>query len=118
MPRLPSLLAAALLLAPLVDCASTGTAPSAAAAAPADVAALEQSVTIAETLALNYTSLPPCPAASGLCADPVVKAKVKAYGQRAHDLALALRTSPTAVALAAAQAALADFRATIPQTTS
>lgn len=114
MSRFPRLLVGAVLLTCVIGCASkTATSPGGTVAA-ADVAAFEQSVTIAETLALDYTSLPPCPATSRLCADPIVKARIKVYGQRAHDLAVALRTSPTAVALAAAQAALADFKATIP----
>lgn len=83
---------------------------------PADVAGVETEVTIAETLALNYTSLPPCPGPV-LCADPVAKAKIKTYGQAAHDAVKTLQKSSAAgapAALASAQAALTAFQRTIP----
>lgn len=83
---------------------------------PAQVAAVEEGVTIAETLALNYTRLPPCPAAK-VCADPATKTRVKGYGQAAHDAVVTLRRSSAAgapAALAAAEAALAALVAAIP----
>lgn len=87
---------------------------------PADVDAIEVSVTIAETLALNYTKLPACPTASKVCADPATKTSVKLYGQKAHDAVRALELSSSSgapAALAAAQSALAAFQASIPVTT-
>lgn len=86
---------------------------------PAQVYALADGVTIAETLALNYTKLPPCPTANGLCADPNTKAKIKLYGQQAYDAVKVLEASSAAgapAAYSAAQAALVAFRATIPGT--
>jgi hypothetical protein len=86
---------------------------------PADVSALEEAVTIAETLALNYTKLPPCPATTKLCSDPATKANIKLYGQKAHDAVKTLQASSASgapAAYAAAQAALAAFQATIPAT--
>jgi hypothetical protein len=84
---------------------------------PADVTALEEGVTVAETSALNYTRLPPCPTAAPVCAVPATKQAIKVNGQQAHDAAKALRTSSASdapAALAAAQAALAVLEASIP----
>jgi hypothetical protein len=84
---------------------------------PADVSTLEEGVTIAETLALNYTRLPACPTAAPICSVSATKQAVKRYGQAAHDAARTLRTSSAAnapAALAAAQVALAALRASIP----
>ena len=89
---------------------------SAAPVSPAEVAALETGVTIAETLALDYTRLPPCPAAPA-CADPATKVRIKANGLRAHDAVVALRASSAAdapAAYAAAVAALAALEASTP----
>jgi hypothetical protein len=105
----------AALLALLVLGGCGGSAP-ASTVSPADVAALESGVTIAETLALNYTRLPACPAAK-VCADPATKIKVKLAGQTAHDSAVALRSSSAAgapAAYAAASAALAALEAVTP----
>jgi hypothetical protein len=107
------LLAGTMLLA---GCAGTTvTSP----VSPADVAAMKSSVTIAETLALNYTRLPACPAATKVCADPVTKLRIKANGQAAHDAVKTLQLSSAAgapAAMAAAQAALDAFQASIPAT--
>jgi hypothetical protein len=83
----------------------------------ADVTALEARVTIAETSALNYTRLPPCPTAAPVCAVAATKQAIKVNGQQAHDAVKALRTSSASgapAALVAAQAALFALEASIP----
>lgn len=84
---------------------------------PADVAALEEGVTIADTLALNYTRLPPCPTAAPLCSVAATKQAIKGYAQRSHDTVKTLQASSATdapAALSLAQAALAAFEASIP----
>jgi hypothetical protein len=88
---------------------------------PAEVATLEEGVTIADTLALNYTRLPPCPdAATSLCSVTATKKTIKIYAQSAHDAVKTLQASSASdapAALAAAQAALAALQASIPTST-
>lgn len=108
----PLLLTAATALA-LTGCALTRPI------APADVSAMEIAVSVAETLALNYTRLPACGSAgtTNVCAATATKAAVKAYGQKARDAVVTLRTATAAdapAAMAAAQAALAVLRTSIP----
>jgi hypothetical protein len=96
-------------------CGSASTAGN--AVSPADVAALEEAVTIAETSALNYTRLPPCPTAAPPCSVPATRQTIKTNGQLAHDTVKTLRTSSASdapAALAVAQAALAALEASIP----
>src|SRR5580765_1547037 len=84
---------------------------------PANVAALEEAVTIADTLALNYTSLPPCPTAAPACSVAATKQTIKVYAQKAYEAVKTLRASSSAnapAALATARAALAALEATIP----
>ena len=84
---------------------------------PAEVATIEDSVTIADILALNYTRLPPCSAAVKLCAVAGTKQSIKLYALKARDAVAALRTSSASgapAALVAAQAALAALQASIP----
>ena len=84
---------------------------------PAGVAALEEAVTIAETMALNYTRLPPCPTAAPACSVAATKQSIKVYAQKAYDAVKTLRASSAAnapAALAAARAALAALEAAIP----
>ena len=84
---------------------------------PAEVAALEEGVTIADTLALNYTRLPPCPTATPVCSVAATKHSIKGCAQAAHDAVKTLQASSAAgapAALAAAQAALAALEASIP----
>jgi hypothetical protein len=84
---------------------------------PADVAALEEGVTIADTLALNYARLPPCPTTAPVCSATATKQAIKGYAQRAHDAVKTLQASSASDAPAAfsvAQAALAALRASIP----
>src|SRR5271165_5975616 len=86
---------------------------------PADVAALEEAVTIADTVALNYTRLPPCPAGTRLCSVPASRQAIKVYAQRAHDAVKTLQAASAAdapAALAAAQAALVALQTSIPAT--
>jgi hypothetical protein len=88
---------------------------------PAEVATLESAVTIADTLALNYTRLPPCPTAGQLCSVAATKQAIKGYAQRAHDAVKTLEASSALgapAALAAAQVALAALQASIPSTTA
>lgn len=103
------LLAGAMLLAGCTTQTSSST--------PAQITAVEEGVTIAETLALNYTRLPACPTQAPVCADPATKLRVKASGQRAHDAVKTLQVAPVAdqpAALVAAVAALSAFQAEIP----
>jgi hypothetical protein len=84
---------------------------------PADVATLEESVTIADTLALDYTSLPACPAAAPACSVATTKQAIKRYAQAAHDAVKTLQASSAAdapAALQAAEVALAALQASIP----
>lgn len=87
--------------------------------APADVSAVEIAVSVAETLALNYTRLPACGSAgaTSICSAAATKAAIKSYGQKAHDAVVTLRTATAAnapAAMAAAQAALSVLQASIP----
>ena len=84
---------------------------------PAEVAALEEAVTIADTLALNYTRLPTCPNAAPACSVAAIKQSIKGYAQQAHDSMKTLQSASAAgapAALAAAQVALAALEASIP----
>lgn len=84
---------------------------------PAEVATLEEGVTIADTLALNYTGLPPCPTATPLCSVAATKQAIKDYAQGAHDAVKALQAASAygaPAALSAAQVALAALQASIP----
>lgn len=83
-----------------------GCATSGGGVTPAQVAAVEVSVTEAETLALAYVSQPGVP--------PQAEALVLRDGQSAHDAARALRVSPTAATLAAGEAALEKLRSDVP----
>src|ERR1700722_18346077 len=94
----------------LAACTATAPVP------PADVAALESGLTIAETLATNYTSLPACPVASNVCADPQIKASIKAYDLKAYTAIKTVEASHLPADLAVAQAALAAFQTSIPAT--
>lgn len=100
----------------LIGCAGT-PAPTLAPVAPADIAAMESTLTIADQLALEYTTLPVCPLSAPLCADPATKASIKATGQAAYTAVKTLQASSAAGAPAAytlAQAAMSAFQATIP----
>jgi hypothetical protein len=84
---------------------------------PAEVAALEEGVTIADTLALNYTRLPPCPTEAPVCSVVATKQAIKNYAQQAHDAVKTLQTSSASgapAALSAAQAALEVLELSIP----
>jgi hypothetical protein len=86
----------------------------------ADVAALEEGVIIADTLALDYTRLPSCPTATPACSVAATKQKIKLNAQRAHDAVKTLQAASSAgapEAFAAAQAALSALRVSIPATT-
>ncbi len=88
---------------------------------PEEVAALEEGVTIAETLALDYTMLPPCPAASGVCSVAATKQAIKLNAQKAHDAVKTLQASSGSdapAALLVAQTALAVLQASIPANTT
>jgi len=84
---------------------------------PAEVATLEEGVTIADTLALNYTRLPSCPEAAPVCSVAATKQAIKTYAQSAHDAVKTLQASSASgapAALEAAQVALAALQASIP----
>ena len=81
---------------------------------PADIAAVEQLLTGADLLALNYTSLPPCPGPA-LCASPAIKAQIKVYAQTAHDAVKTVEASRLPADMALAQAAIAALQAYVPK---
>jgi hypothetical protein len=84
-------------------------------ASPADVAAMENGLTAAEKVATAYTSLPVCntPAVHP-CADPVLKAKIKADDVIAYNAVMSLRANGGSVNLTAAQTAVAVLLADVP----
>ena len=104
-----------LCLLPLGACANVSAMLD--PVSPAEVATLEEGVTIADTLALNYTRLPPCPAAAPICSAAATKQAIKGYAQAAHDAVKTLQASSASgapAALEAAQLALAALQASIP----
>jgi hypothetical protein len=108
----------AALLAVLLPLAACGTVAALInPVSPAEVATLEEGVTIADTLALNYTRLPPCPVATPACSVAATKQAIKSHAQTAHDAVKALQASSASgapAALSAAQIALAALQASIP----
>jgi ABC-type molybdate transport system substrate-binding protein len=88
------------------------------------VAAAGTALTAADTLAMQYVTLPACPvgATSGpggtLCSQPVVSAQIKVYAQKAYTAYKAYEANPTATLEAAAASALALLIASVPPTTA
>lgn len=102
---------AALLAMLLAGCA--GSAVN-APVEPAEVAAIELTLTSLERAALTYTSLPACPTTK-VCADPVLKAKIKADDNKAYAAVQALRSNTAdPAAMAVAKAALAALIVDLP----
>lgn len=104
-PPAPSVLA---FLAP-ISLVFALTACSGAASDPAaNVAAMESSLTIAETIATAYIQLPACTGKNGpLCADPNVVAQIKTADAQAYTLVKAAeQAADDASAVSAAQAAI------------
>ena len=89
----------------------------AAVPTPAQVAALESSLTAAERLALAYTSLPLCPAATKVCADPVVKVKIKMLDNDAYNAVKAVEANPTTAQLVLAETAITALLNYVPAAT-
>jgi hypothetical protein len=97
------------ILAGLAGCAvNTSTIPT------NTIAAAETSLTGADQLALLYTSLPACGSAvaTAVCADPTLKAKIKADAQTAYNDLLAAKAD--ASLLASATAAIQAYASEIP----
>lgn len=69
-------------------------------------------LTAAERAALIYTQLPPCPGGGRLCADPAVKARIKAADATAYDAVVAAYRDPALVD--AAMSAVGALSALIP----
>jgi hypothetical protein len=81
------------------------------------IAAAEQSLTLAERLALRYTSLPQCGAkeVKGFiprCHDPVIKAKIKALDNTAFDAVMAARNNEGLLSVAVSE--IGNLSAAIP----
>lgn len=75
------------------------------------VAALEISLTAAETLATNYVALPRCPAAA-VCSDPATVSKIKSLDQQAYTAVKAAEADSTLISTAIA--AVSAFQTSIP----
>jgi hypothetical protein len=93
----PTVVCLALVLA-ASSCASPPNAS--APIRPVTVAELEVSLTALERTAFVYTSLPPCGGASLVCADPAIKAWIKAIDRVAYDAVTAARRNPALVSVA------------------
>lgn len=113
----PAVAALGALLALFLSGCAGSSGPGSIPISPAQVAAIETTVTIAGLLAGEYTRLPSCPMVGVPCADPVAKARLQAAGARAHDAVVVLRSSSAAgapAAYAVAAAALAALEASTP----
>lgn len=111
-------LAIPILLLPLASCATWNAMMN--PVSPADVAAIEITLTTAEKLATHYTSLPACPQPNGnvICADVTLKAKIKADDNQAYAAVAALKNSSAVgapAAMSVAQAAIAALQNEVPQ---
>lgn len=77
------------------------------------IAAVEQSLTVLEKAALQYTSMPPCGATlSRVCSDPSIKAQIKAADMAAYTAVAAAAANRGS--LDAAMTALDNLRRAIP----
>jgi hypothetical protein len=97
----------------LLGACTSATAP----VSPNDIYAIESGYQAAATAAKHYTSLPPCPTATPVCADPNVKASIKAKDNDAWKALQTLKTATAAnapAALAAMQVALAALTSAVP----
>jgi hypothetical protein len=95
----------------------TGCASATAPVSANDVYAIESGYQAAATLAHHYTSLPACPTATPVCADPNVKASIKVKDNDAWKALMTLKTAAAAnapAALAAMQVALAALESAVP----
>jgi hypothetical protein len=88
-----------LALAPALAVAACAAQTAVRPVSPQTIAEAELALTAAERAALAYTSLPPCPAAK-VCADPALKAKIKAADIIAYNAVVAARTNPALVGAA------------------
>lgn len=79
--------------------------------ASSDVAAAAVALTAAEKLALSYTSLPRCPAATA-CSDEATVTKIKAADNTAYDAIKAAEANPALVGTAVS--AITTLRNLIP----
>lgn len=100
---------AAIALPLLVACSTT------APVSPAQVAGLETSLTIADTLAIDYTTLPACPQASNVCSDPATKAAIKKYAAAAYTAVKTVQGSRLPADMAVAEAAIAALQTAVPK---
>lgn len=81
------------------------------------IAVLESGLTAADILALQYTSLPPCPALPA-CAQPAVKVQIKAAALSAYNAVKSAEASAAGgatVDTTAATAALAALQSLVTQ---
>lgn len=91
-----------------------------ASVTPAQIAAIENSLTAADQLAMAYMTLPVCtaPVTTKVCADPTVKATIKTDEQTAYTAFKALQSATLmgrSAALAAASSAVAVYFAAVPK---
>lgn len=88
---------------------------------PADIAAIELSATIAINLGADYTSLPLCPVQKPICADPTLKAEVKAKSLQLYTAVKTLQKASadgTPAAFAVVQTYLQNLQSSIPVKTT
>lgn len=88
--------------------------------AAASVAALETTLTAAETAALHYTTLPPCPQPTPVCSEPDVVAQIKAADATAYNAVQAAEASVragNAPDVTGAELAVAALVALVPTAT-
>ena len=86
---------------------------------PAEIAALENGLTAADTVALGYVTLPACatPAVKGaVCAIPAAKTAIKAAEMVAYNDLKALQANPSSANLIAMQTARSAYVASVPAT--
>lgn len=107
-----TLIAAALLC----GTALAGCQPGGVSSTPVvgnSVAAAEIALTNAERLALKYTSLPRCPAATVICSDPATVQRIKEYDNKAYAAVVSARSNEALIGLALS--AIDAFGGVIPK---
>ena len=111
--RTANMIVVAATVVGLGACSLFTPTPTATVTAANDVGSAELALTAADKLALDYTSLPACPTAAPVCADPATKTKIKSLAQTAFNAVMAARANPAM--LAAALTAINDLTAATPK---
>lgn len=104
----------AIALSALAGCSSQQAVTATGDQTIRTVAGAEIALTAAEREALIYTSLPPCtaPQTNPVCADPAIKARIKAADNTAYNAVMAARQN--AGTIAAAVSAIEALQSLIP----